>query len=143
MRKPAFCICENKDADQLRGYLCFRPIDSAIPLLSKSELSNFWSSSVAVEPGFCRTWSENPNTGFLTTRPIFEPLLELREHNFTLSCVSKYSVCNYMKTRMATTPVHCPSHILSSSRVSSSGGVGDYKSVLFRTFSGSKLMQYS
>ena len=20
MRKPAFCICENKDADQLRGY---------------------------------------------------------------------------------------------------------------------------
>ena len=29
MRKPAFCICENKDADQLRGYreadqrLCF------------------------------------------------------------------------------------------------------------------------
>ena len=30
MRKPAFCICENKDADQLRGnrvadqLLCFR-----------------------------------------------------------------------------------------------------------------------
>ena len=29
MRKPAFCICKNKDADQLRGYreadqrLCF------------------------------------------------------------------------------------------------------------------------
>ena len=41
MRKPAFCICENKDADQLRGYgnreadqrLCFRYIDSSIPLL--------------------------------------------------------------------------------------------------------------
>ena len=34
MRKPAFCICENKDADQLRGNreadqrLCFRYIDS-------------------------------------------------------------------------------------------------------------------
>ena len=43
MRKPTFCICENKDADQLRGYdqrLCFRYIDSAIPLLSKSEISN-------------------------------------------------------------------------------------------------------
>ena len=39
MRKPAFCICENKDADQLRGNhkadqrLCFRYMDSAIPLL--------------------------------------------------------------------------------------------------------------
>ena len=34
MRKPAICICENKDADQLRGNreadqrLCFRYIDS-------------------------------------------------------------------------------------------------------------------
>ena len=41
MRKPAFCICENKDADQLRGNreadlrLCFRYTDSFIPLLPK------------------------------------------------------------------------------------------------------------
>ena len=46
MRKPDFCICENKDADQLRGNheadqrLCFRYIDSTIPLLSKSEISS-------------------------------------------------------------------------------------------------------
>ena len=46
MRKPTFCICENKDADQLRGNreadqrLCFRQIDSTIPLLSKSEISS-------------------------------------------------------------------------------------------------------
>ena len=46
MRKPAFCICENKDADQLRGNreadqrLCFRHIDSTIPLLSKYEISS-------------------------------------------------------------------------------------------------------
>ena len=43
VRKPAFCICENKDADQLREAdqrLCFRYIDSAIPLLSKSEISS-------------------------------------------------------------------------------------------------------
>ena len=46
MGKPKFCICENKDADQLRGYreadqrLCFRCIDSTIPLLSKSEISS-------------------------------------------------------------------------------------------------------
>ena len=46
MRKPAFCICENKDADQLRGgreadqRLCFRYMDSTIPLLSKYEISS-------------------------------------------------------------------------------------------------------
>ena len=41
MRKPTFSISENKDADQLRGNreadqrLCFRYINSAIPLLSE------------------------------------------------------------------------------------------------------------
>ena len=46
MRKPDFCIYENKDADQLRGdreadqRLCFRYTDSAIPLLPKYEISN-------------------------------------------------------------------------------------------------------
>ena len=45
MRKPAFCICENKDADQLRGNrvadqrLYFHYLDSSIPLLPKSEIS--------------------------------------------------------------------------------------------------------
>ena len=44
MRKPAFCICENKDADQLRGnreadqHFCFRFTDSTIPLLPKAEI---------------------------------------------------------------------------------------------------------
>ena len=39
MRKPDFSICENKDADQLRGYreadqrLCFCYIDSTVRLL--------------------------------------------------------------------------------------------------------------
>ena len=76
MRKPAFCIFENKDADQLRGSreadqrLCFRYTDSTIPLLSKSEISILESSSVAVQPGLYRTWSETPKTGFLTTRLI-------------------------------------------------------------------------
>ena len=37
MRKPAFCMCENKDADQLRGNLCFRYTGRTIPLLSNSE----------------------------------------------------------------------------------------------------------
>ena len=44
VRKPDFCICENKDADQLHGYreadqpLCFRYMDSAIPLLPTYEI---------------------------------------------------------------------------------------------------------
>ena len=44
MRKPAFCTCVNKDADQLRGNreadqrLYFRYLDSTIPLLPKSEI---------------------------------------------------------------------------------------------------------
>ena len=46
MRKPDFCICENQDADQRRGNreadqrLCFCYMDSAIPLLPKSEISS-------------------------------------------------------------------------------------------------------
>ena len=46
VRKPDFCICENKDADQLRGNreadqrLCFRYTDSTIPLLPKPEISS-------------------------------------------------------------------------------------------------------
>ena len=64
MRKPTFCICENKDADQLRGNreadqrLCFRYTDSTIPLLPKCEISSLWPSSVAVQPGLCQTRSE-------------------------------------------------------------------------------------
>ena len=64
MRKPTFCICENKDADQLRGNreadqcLCFRYIDSTILLLSKSGILSLWQNSVAVQPGLCQTRSE-------------------------------------------------------------------------------------
>ena len=44
--KTGFCVCENKDADQLRDYreadqrLCFRYIDSTIPLLIIYEISS-------------------------------------------------------------------------------------------------------
>ena len=47
MRKPDFCLGENKGADQLRGNreadqrLCFRYSDSTIPLLRKSEIPSF------------------------------------------------------------------------------------------------------
>ena len=54
MRKTAFSICENKDADQLRGNRdgsapSFRYTDSAIPLLPKSEITSLQPSSVAVQ----------------------------------------------------------------------------------------------
>ena len=46
VRKPAFGICENKGADQLRGnreadqLLYFRYIDCTIPVLPKYEISS-------------------------------------------------------------------------------------------------------
>ena len=69
MRKTAFCICENKDADQLRGNRdgsapSFRYTDSAIPLLPKFEITSLQPSSVAVQPGVGRTWSETPKDRF-------------------------------------------------------------------------------
>ena len=76
MKKTTFCICENKDTDQLCGNrtadqrLCFRYIDSTIPLLPKSEMSSLSPSSVTAQTGLCLTWSETPKTGFLTTRLI-------------------------------------------------------------------------
>ena len=60
--KPAFFICENKDADQLRGnreadqLLCFCYLDSTIPLLPKSEISSLYPypviGLVCVGPGW-------------------------------------------------------------------------------------------
>ena len=74
MRKPAFCMCENKDAHQLRSNCatdqcyCFRYTDSTTPSLPRPEITGLLLSSVVVQTGLCRTWSKTPNTGFLTTR---------------------------------------------------------------------------
>ena len=60
MRKPAFCICENKDADQLRGNLvsafvfAIRIVQSLYYLNLKFQASShlLWSySPVCVGPG--------------------------------------------------------------------------------------------
>ena len=74
MRKPAVYLCENKDADQLHGNkaadgqcLCIGNIDSMIPQLPKSEISSLKPSSVVVQPGLCRTWTESLKI-FLTAR---------------------------------------------------------------------------
>ena len=67
MRNPTFCICENKDADLLRGNreadqrLCSRYIDRTIPLLSKSECTAWFVSDQV----------GNQKVGFLMTRLIY------------------------------------------------------------------------
>ena len=73
-RKPDFCLCENKGADQLRSNceadqrLCFRYTDSTLSLLIKSEISSFYAASGTVYVGLCQTWLETPKTGFLASR---------------------------------------------------------------------------
>ena len=69
MRKLAFCICKNKDADQLRGNreadqcLCFRYTDKTIPILTKSEISSLLPYSIIARPGLCRSVG-NPKDQF-------------------------------------------------------------------------------
>ena len=72
MRNPAFYKCENKGADQRAAdqRLYFRYTDSTIPLNPKSKNSSLWSSTVSVQPGLCRTWSETPKTDFPASRLI-------------------------------------------------------------------------
>ena len=77
MGKPTICICENKDADQLRSNceadqrLCFRHTDRTIHLLSKSKISGLYLSSVTVQAGLCWTWSE-PKLLFFSSTGSFE-----------------------------------------------------------------------
>ena len=64
MSKPAFCICKNEGAVQLRDnraadqHLYFLFIDSAILLhvLPKSDISNLYPYFVVVQSVTCRTW---------------------------------------------------------------------------------------
>ena len=75
MRRPEFCICINKGAEQMHGnraadqHLCFRNMDSASPLLlNKFESSghHLWLYNLlCVGPG-----RGTPKTGFLTTQLI-------------------------------------------------------------------------
>ena len=72
MSKPTFCICENKDADQLRSNgeadqrRCFSYIDSPIPLLSNWEA--IFCDCIA---WFVSDQVGNQNVGFLMTWLIY------------------------------------------------------------------------
>ena len=75
MRKPEYCLCENKGADQLCSnctadqHLYFRYTNSTIPPI-RIGTQNFMilPSSVTVQAGFCRTNLETTKTGFLASR---------------------------------------------------------------------------
>ena len=70
MRKPAFCTCKNKDADQLRGNreadqrLCFRYTDSTIHLLSKYEISSLLAIFCGCTARFVLDLGGNPEDRF-------------------------------------------------------------------------------
>ena len=74
IRKPTFCICENKGADQLRSNceadqrLCFRYIDSTIPLLLKSEISIFYVTFCDCTARFVLDLVRTEVVGFLMHR---------------------------------------------------------------------------
>ena len=88
-RKPDFCLCKNKGADQLCSNgttdqrLCFRHTDSTIPLLSKFKIFSLQPSSVHVQLGLCRTWSKKSH-GFLMKR--LKSSLTVCTVNWFLSC---------------------------------------------------------
>ena len=95
MRKPTICICENKDADQLRDNreadqpLSFRYTDSTLPLLLKSEISSFKPASLTTQPNLCQTCSETtllvfPRDGSYVDRKLCHNtvLFETIENNF-------------------------------------------------------------
>ena len=70
MRKPDFCLCENKGTDQLHSNctadqcLCFCYMDSTIPLLLKSEISSYKPSSVTVQGQFVSDLVVDPEDQF-------------------------------------------------------------------------------
>ena len=66
MRKSAFCIYVKTKAQIscCAYHAAFRYIhvDSTIPMLHQLEIASLQSSSVVVQFGLCRTWSETPKT---------------------------------------------------------------------------------
>ena len=79
MRKPALTICEQQRrrsdcaSAQSDQRLCFRCLDSIVPLVSISEISRLYLASVAEQAGMHLPRSQTPKTGFLATRLILKP----------------------------------------------------------------------
>ena len=95
MRNPTICKCENKDADQLCGNLCFRYTDSPIPQLSKF-LACFCDCTCQFVSGL----PGNHNVGFLTLGSnIGEAWAQNQEPRFTRQMAKPLShgsfYCNF------------------------------------------------
>ena len=69
--------------------LCFCYLDSMIPILSKSEISSLWPSSVAVQPGLCRTRSETRMLVF-SRRGSFKRILNVKTTYVQFIVVSRF-----------------------------------------------------
>ena len=74
MRKPVYAICEQQRHKTACAYaqsgqrLCFRCLDSIIPLVSLSEISSLYLASVAAQAGLSLPWSQSMKTDFLVTK---------------------------------------------------------------------------
>ena len=71
MRKPVYSICEKQrcrsacTSAQSDQHLCFRCLDSIIPLVSITEISSLYLASVAAQAGLSLPGSKIPKTDFL------------------------------------------------------------------------------
>ena len=90
MGKPTICFYRKqrrrsalryREADQR---FCFRYMDSAIPLIPKSEILSFWPLSVHAQAGLCRAW--------------LEPKL------FFFSCACSFHICSIVCVRHTCMP---------------------------------------
>ena len=94
IRKSAFAICEQQ---RRRSACVSAPSDQRLCYsLLRQDTSSFYIQnsslqlvSIAVQPGLSLTWSENPKTGVLVTRLIYNKF----EQNKTNSHVLIYFLC--------------------------------------------------
>ena len=97
MRKPAFCICENKDADQFARLIIAFVFTTGIvqsffflnPKFQASSHLLWLYSPVCVGPG-----QKHPKTGFLTTRPILVLIVTIPGHCSSLTLQAIYNSCD-------------------------------------------------
>ena len=111
MRKLDCCLCENKGADQLCSNceadqrLCFRYLDSTIPLLLIAEISSLYPASVTVQAGLCWTWTQTPKPVFLASRLILFKNLLTRNEWINQKLNTVYTSCFLLLTCLLFVPM--------------------------------------
>ena len=75
--------------------LCFPYTNSTIPSLVKSEITSFWSFSMTVQAGLCRTWQKTPKTGFLASRLMYKQgVHQTSKVGGTVFCCCRFLISN-------------------------------------------------